>query len=294
MIQDQATISNPAAIPVLPSIAGFAGGYDAWLCDIWGVIHNGHSAFLAACDACSQFRARGGTVVLISNAPRPRASVMLSLDALLVPRSSYDAIVTSGDVTRELLVASRARRIFHLGPERDLPIFEGLDIAFGTPDDCELVVNSGLFDDLSETPDDYAGMLAQFKARGLTMICANPDLVVEKGASLLYCAGALAQAYEALGGAVAYAGKPHPPVYDMAFDAITRLHGGRVAKSRVLAIGDGLRTDIAGAEAAGLDAVFIPSRVHLAGGEEASAAEINALFAGKAFRPKAAQNGLRW
>jgi HAD superfamily hydrolase (TIGR01459 family) len=282
------------AIPVLPSISALAGRYDAWLCDIWGVMHNGAAAFGAAGEACSRFRGRGGIVVLISNAPRPAVAVAAQLDRIGVVRGAYDDIITSGDVTRALLAAEKGKRIYHMGPERDLGVFEDAGVTFTDAARAELVVNTGLFDDAIETPDDYRERLAALRARDVPMICANPDLMVEKGDRLLYCAGALAQAYEAIGGRVAYAGKPHAPVYDMAVAMIARLRGAPVGRDRILAIGDGLRTDMAGAHAAGIDALFIPSLLHVDNGGAVDAAAIAALFDGQPFRPIAAQDGLRW
>jgi HAD superfamily hydrolase (TIGR01459 family) len=283
-------------IPILPSMAALRGRYDAWLADIWGVIHNGVRAFEAACEACTRFREQGGVVVLISNAPRPHDAVARMLDRLGAPRAAYDAIVTSGDVTRRMLAAEPGRSVFHLGPDRDKGIFEGLDTRFVGADGADLAVNTGLFDDTKETPKDYAGMLQGFLARRVPMICANPDLMVERGDQLVYCAGALAVAYEEIGGTVHYAGKPHLPVYELAFELIATAAGRAVPRSRILAIGDGLKTDMAGAEAAGLDALFIPSLLHVKGDGANTAGEIDRLFAetGRAWRPIGAQLGLRW
>jgi HAD superfamily hydrolase (TIGR01459 family) len=288
------TTTSAPAIPILPSISVLAGRYDAWLSDIWGVMHNGATAFAAACDACVRFRAGGGTVVLISNAPRPCDDVARQLDRFGVPRAAYDAIITSGDVTRAMLGQHAGRTVFHLGPERDRGVFEPSAPRFAPVDSAELIVNTGLFDDLTETPKDYETMLRGLQARGVPMICANPDLMVEKGDKLLYCAGALAQSYEAMGGTVLYAGKPHLPVYAQAHALITKSRGKPVDKRRVLAIGDGLRTDMAGAEAAGLDAVFIPSLLHMSGHADTNSAAITGLFKDTVFRPVAAQLGLRW
>ena len=287
------TISATPSIPILPSIAALGRRYDAWLSDIWGVMHNGARAFEAAGDACTRFRAAGGIVVLISNAPRPGDSLTPHLDRLGVPRSAYDAIITSGDVTQTMLREHGAARVFHLGPERDRGVF-GTDTRFAPVEAADLVVNTGLFDDTKETPADYAPMFAGLRARGVPMICANPDLMVERGDQLIYCAGALAQAYEALGGTVHYAGKPHLPVYQQAFALIDQIADRTIARRRVLAIGDGLRTDMAGAEAAGIDAVFIPSLLHMQGHSAVDGAAITALFKDTTFRPIGAQLGLRW
>jgi HAD superfamily hydrolase (TIGR01459 family) len=292
------TQSSFPAIPILPSISALASRYDAWLSDIWGVMHNGAEAFQPAGEACTRFRAAGGIVVLISNAPRPHDAVAAQLDKLGVPRDAYDAIITSGDVTRSLLAKQAGRTVFHLGPDRDRGVFQA-GVRFAPVESAELVVNTGLFDDAKETPADYEPMLRGLQARGVPMICANPDLMVEKGNKLLYCAGALAQSYEVMGGAVQYAGKPHLPVYEQAFALVAKIlaakHNGRAFdKRRVLAIGDGMRTDMAGAQAAGLDAIFIPSLLHTEGHQLTGSAGIEALFKDMAFRPIGAQQGLRW
>lgn len=292
------TQPTPPSIPILPSIAPLAGRYDTWLSDIWGVMHNGAQAFAGACDACTRFRQQGGVVVLISNAPRPHDAVAAQLDKFGVPRSAYDAIITSGDVTRGLLAKEAGRTVFHLGPDRDRGVFQA-DVRLAPAATADLVVNTGLFNDLEETPADYDALLNGLRARGVPMICANPDLMVEKGDKLLYCAGALAQSYEAMGGRVIYAGKPHLPVYEQAFALVANALAARSPrrafdKSRVLAIGDGMRTDMAGAEKAGLDALFIPSLLHTGGHDLTNSEEIAALFKETSFRPIGAQLGLRW
>lgn len=247
---------------VLTQFRGLAENYDALLCDIWGVVHNGVRAWPDACRALSRFRERGGHVVLITNAPRPAGSVRAQLDHMSVPHDSYDAIVTSGDLTRALVGARHGRKLFHLGPERDLGIFEGLAVDLVGTDEAELVVNTGLFNDDTETPDDYRAMLEGFLRRDLEMICANPDLVVERGDRLLYCAGAVADAYEKMGGKVHWAGKPHPPIYDAAFGHLEAAAGRPVARGRALAIGDSLRTDLAGARRSGVASLFVASGIH--------------------------------
>lgn len=290
------TVTAPS-IPVLASVAELASRYDAWLCDIWGVMHNGVEAFASAVDACERFRASGGTVILISNAPRPSGAVRGQLDRIGVPPGAYDAIVTSGDVTRGLLTSEPERRVFHLGPERDKPIFDGLDVVFAAPSEADVVLCSGLDDDTVETPDDYADRLKEMRRLGLPMICANPDLMVERGEALVYCAGALAAAYADLGGDVVYAGKPHLPIYALALERAGAVRGTAVDKARVLAIGDGLRTDIAGASAAGLDALFVASGLHVkhaSPGEALDRAQLSALFSESEIWPVAAQARLAW
>jgi HAD superfamily hydrolase (TIGR01459 family) len=279
-------------IPILTSIAGLAATSDAWIVDIWGVMHNGMRAYATATEACRAFRAEGGTVVLLSNAPRPFQAVVSHLAALGVPADAYDAGVTSGDVTRDMLGAWQGRRLLHIGPERDRTLCDGLDITLAPAGDAEVVLCSGLYDDDSETPADYAGMLEALAARSVPMICANPDILVERGDKLIYCAGALAHNYAAKGGKVAYAGKPHLPVYERTLAEIARLRGRRTERARVLAIGDGVETDLAGAHAAGLRAVFVASPIFAPGG--LSADVLNELFAERPFAPVAAMTGLAW
>jgi HAD superfamily hydrolase (TIGR01459 family) len=282
------------SIPILTSIASLAAGHEAWLADVWGVMHNGVAPFSPACEACTRFRLGGGVVVLLSNAPRPAASVAAQLDRIGVPRFAWDAIVSSGDAARALIAALGPGTVFHLGPERDLGIYGGLAVHPGASEAALAVVCTGLFDDDIETPDDYAGMLAGFRARDLPMICANPDLFVERGTKLVYCAGAIAEAYEKLGGTVQYAGKPHLPIYDMAFSTIDKLKGRAVDRTRILAIGDGLRTDIAGAAAAGIASVYIASSVHLPAGEALDVASLETLFPLAGVQPIAAMPALAW
>jgi HAD superfamily hydrolase (TIGR01459 family) len=288
-------------IPVLDTIKGLGPRYRAWLVDIWGVMHNGRRAFPRAVAATRAFRAGGGIVALLSNSPRPSPSVQDQLRRLGVPGDAYDATVTSGDLTRHELAKHEGATVFHLGPERDRPIFAGLDVKLGGPDQSELVVCSGLFDDETETPEDYAGLLSALAARKLPMICANPDHLVERGDRLVWCAGALAAAYEKAGGPVVYAGKPYIPIYDLAFETIATLAGRPVPKSEILAIGDGVHTDIAGAAGAGIASVFIASGLHApansggeAGGDALDAAHLDALFAHTNPRPIAAMRALVW
>jgi HAD superfamily hydrolase (TIGR01459 family) len=259
---DGSDAAAPAEPQILTHVRDFAGRYAGILCDIWGVVHNGVQAWPHACDALNRFRAGGGRVVLITNAPRPTPPIRAMLDRLDVPREAYDDIVTSGDLTRSMLARHAGRRAYHIGPERDLGVFEGIDVALVGPDAADLVVNTGLFDDDSETPEDYRAMLQGLRTRNVEMICANPDVVVERGDRLVYCAGALADLYEELGGKVNWAGKPHPPIYEEAIARLERAAGRPIEHSAVLAIGDSLRTDMAGAARCGLDALFIVSGIH--------------------------------
>ena len=256
-----------APIPTLAGLSGIAEGRDLILCDVWGVLHDGQTAHVAAGEALIRFRALPGArrrrVVLVSNAPRPGDGVGRILDRFGVPREAYDAILTSGDLTRELIAARPGARIRHLGPERDLGVFKGLDLTLVPEEEADLVVCTGLFDDRAETPDDYRDELTRLAGRGLTMICANPDLVVESGNRLIPCAGLLAAAYAEIGGAVVYAGKPHRPVYEAALAVAAALDGGPPDDTgRVLAIGDAIRTDIAGASGFGIASLLVARGIH--------------------------------
>ena len=230
-------------------IEPLARGYDVLLCDIWGVVHNGVAAFPEACDALSRFRSGGGTVILVTNAPRASEAVVRILDRMNVAHAVYDAIVSSGDVTRGIVARRSAQRVFHLGPERDHSIFAGLEVTFAPLEAADYVVCSGLFDDTTETPDDYRDLLARMRGRGLFMVCANPDVVVERGDERVYCAGAIADLYGAMAGEVLYTGKPHRPIYDAALAKAAGVRGGVAPPGRTLAIGDSLRTDMTGAQA---------------------------------------------
>jgi HAD superfamily hydrolase (TIGR01459 family) len=256
-----------ARIPTLSGFSEIAEGRDLILCDVWGVLHDGQNAHVAAGEALMRFRALPGPrprrVVLVSNAPRPGDGVGRILDRFGVPREAYDAILTSGDLTRGLIAERPGARIRHLGPERDLGIFQDLDLTLVPEEEADLIVCTGLFDDRAETPEDYRGELTRLAARGLPMICANPDLVVESGNRLIPCAGLLAAAYAECGGAVIYAGKPHRPVYEAALAKAAALDGGApVDPARVIAVGDAIRTDIAGASAFGIASLLVARGIH--------------------------------
>jgi len=283
---------------IIERFAQLARDYDLLLCDVWGVVHNGVAAFPQACDALMRFRADRGPVILITNAPRPSAAVQRILDRLGVPRQAYDAIVSSGDVTRSIVEARIGKRVFHLGPPRDLPIFGGLDVTFAPPETADYAVCSGLFDDAIETPANYRTLLATMRARSLFMVCANPDIVVERGEDLIYCAGALADVYAELGGDVLYCGKPYAPIYQAALGKAAAFRGGETPSlQRVLAIGDSVRTDLKGAASFGLGCLFVVSGIHaaeLGGGEAPDLSGLNAIFAAAGVAPKAIMRRLIW
>jgi HAD superfamily hydrolase (TIGR01459 family) len=263
MRQEQASV-----VRQISGLGEISDRYDAILCDIWGVLHNGVASFAPASAALASFRRRGGAVVLITNAPRPSPPIRRQVLRLGVPPEAFDAIVTSGDVTVALMEEQTGDRVLHIGPGRDLSLFDAAAEATGgrrkllALEDAQYALCTGLRNDERETPDDYELELKAMAARGMTMICANPDIIIHRGETLIYCAGALARRYEELGGRVVYAGKPHAPIYDRALALAGRAHGAAIDKSRVLAIGDGMRTDIAGAAQAGLDALFVTGGIH--------------------------------
>lgn len=284
--------ASDSAIPLIPSIAPVAKDASAWLVDIWGVMHNGVRPYADAVEACQRYREGGGIVVLVSNSPRPNTSVTTQLDGIGVARSAYDAIVTSGDVARTLVSHYSGQSMLHIGPERDLGIFAGLDIVRVEPEAADAIVCTGLFNDEEEGPEDYTDILTACLARGLPMICANPDIMVERGGRMIYCAGAIAHAYEGAGGQVAYAGKPYAPIYGLTFETLERLKPGSSDKARLVAIGDGVNTDIAGAAGVGLRSLFVASGVHVKGALDTAA--IEALFPAGEPRPVAAMTKLAW
>lgn len=243
---------------IIDSLADISGDYDAVLCDLWGVYHNGVKPHEAAVAALRDFRAGGGVVVLLTNAPRPDFSVARQLERMGAPTESYDLIVSSGDATVEALkTGDYGARAYHIGPERDDDLFDGLDIEKTTLEDADFILCSGLFDDARESPDDYIETYETAKARGLVMVCANPDVIVDRGTQRLWCGGALAAAYEQRGGTAHYFGKPHRPIYDLARAKVAALTGRSLDPARILAIGDGPATDVKGAAAYGLDCLFI-------------------------------------
>ncbi|MBU2487624.1 MAG: TIGR01459 family HAD-type hydrolase [Alphaproteobacteria bacterium] len=236
------------------------GSADILLCDVWGVIHNGVNPFQLSVEALKAARQRGQTVILITNSPRPAGGVIRQFETIGVDPDSWDDIVTSGDVTRQL-VTEGPKQIYFLGPERDIALVEGLDVELVGPDAARAVLCTGLFDDETEQAEDYRSMLESFRARDLPFICANPDRMVERGDRLVPCAGALADLYVELGGETRIAGKPHAPIYREAM-ARARAIRGSADQARALAIGDGVHTDIRGALDNGFEAVFIARGIH--------------------------------
>ncbi len=283
--------------PLIPHFSTLAPDYDVLLCDVWGVVHNGIAAFPHACDALMRARARGAIVILITNAPRQSEVVARQLEKLHVPRETYDAIASSGDVTRAVIEQRSGQSVFHMGPERDRSIFTGLKMRMAPLESADFVVCTGLDDDDIETPDDYRARLETMLKRELFMVCGNPDVVVERGDKLVYCAGSIADLYATMGGEVLYAGKPYRPIYDLALAKAEAAGGRKVPLNRVLAIGDSMRTDLRGAHATGVDFLFVTSGIHaeeLGGRERPDSATMKAKFAAAGEMPKAVMRQLTW
>ena len=269
-------------------------GVDVVLSDIWGVVHNGLESFPEACAALHTFRSRGGTVIMITNAPRPADSVQRQLRKLGVADDTYDAIVSSGDLTRHYVAGHPGGKVFWVGPERDSSIYRGLDLTLGPIEQADYIVCTGLFDDETETAEDYRNTLLQARERQLTLICANPDIVVERGDRLIFCAGAIAELYRELGGEVIFYGKPHRPIYDRAMELAVERRGHAIALDRVLAIGDSVRTDLAGAHGFGIDCLFVTRGIHaeeFAGVDQLDPVSVKELFG---HPPRALIRELKW
>ncbi|MCB9993254.1 MAG: TIGR01459 family HAD-type hydrolase [Hyphomicrobiaceae bacterium] len=266
----------------LSSLSDLDGRYDRLLCDIWGVVHNGVEHVPGAVSALTRFREKGGQVALVSNAPRPNSFVRQTLARLGVPQRAYDCVVTSGDVTQTLISEYRGRIVHHVGPIDDRNLFDGTGVLFGAADEAEVLVVSDL-DDIGEDIADYEDQMAEWKMLGLTMICANPDKVVEVGDRMVLCGGALADAYAERGGEVVMAGKPFPPIYELARSRLAGLGLGGVTPERTLVIGDSVRTDATGARGEGADFLFITGSIHApelhGDGSDADDAIVRALVA---------------
>jgi len=269
-------------------------GVDVVLSDIWGVVHNGLVAFPEACEALRNFRRQGGAVVLITNAPRPADAVQAQLRKLGVADETYDAMVTSGDLTRHFVADHSGRKVFWLGPQRTGAIYDGLDPVLAPLEQADYIVCTGLFDEETESAEDYRAMMLQARERKLTLVCANPDIVVERGDRLIYCAGAVAELYRELGGEVIFYGKPHRPIYERAMELAAERHGHAIELDRVLAIGDSVRTDLAGAYGFGIDCLFVTRGIHseeFEGLDQLDPASVKELFG---HPPKALTRELRW
>lgn len=249
---------------ILDSFEQIAGRYDAAFVDLWGCLHNGYEPFVAAVACLEKFRDKGGKIILLTNSPRPRPSVIKQLDKIGVARDLYHDIAASGDASQfSLAMGDVGYNVYHLGPGRDSGFFENLpadilkgrEIARVPLDQATGIVCTGLFDDDTETPEDYRETFLYAKNKGLKLLCTNPDLIVDKGDTRIYCAGALAQLYEEMGGISLYFGKPWPAIYDLARRRLADI--ADVEDQRIICVGDGIRTDIRGAIAEDLDSLFI-------------------------------------
>ena len=270
------------------------GGVEVVLSDIWGVVHNGLESFPEACAALHTYRQQGGVVILITNAPRPADSVQRQLRKLGVADETYDAIVSSGDLTRRFVADHPGKKLYWVGPERDSSIHRGLDPVMSELDAADYIICTGLFDDETESAEDYRPMLTKALARQVPLICANPDIVVERGDRLIYCAGAIAELYRELGGEVVFYGKPHRPIYERAMALAAERRGHPAELRQVLAIGDSVRTDLAGAHGFGIDCLFVTRGIHsedFEGIDQLDPASVKELFG---HPPRALMRELRW
>ena len=275
-------------------LSDLVDGVEVILSDIWGVVHNGLESFPEACEALHTYRQRGGTVILITNAPRPADSVQRQLRKLGVADETYDAIVSSGDLTRSFVADHPGKKMFWIGPDRDSSIHRGLDAVMAPLEQADYIVCTGLFDDEIESAEDYRAMMLQAREHKLPLICANPDIVVERGDRLIYCAGAVAELYRELGGEVIFYGKPHRPIYERAMALAAERRGQPTSLDRVLAIGDSVRTDLTGALGFGIDCLFLTRGIHseeFEGIDQLDPASVKELFG---HPPRALMRELRW
>lgn len=273
----------------ISGLGQIADEYDALLCDIWGVIHNGREPFMQACEALERFRADRGPVILISNSPRPSSAIPQQFAEVGIVGKIYDAIVTSGDSTIDELSRRAPGPVFKLGPDRDDVLYENLEMNFCDLEDAAFISCTGLFDDEIETPDDYLQMLTAARDYGIPMVCANPDIRAKRGSQLIYCGGALAQLYEKLGGETIYTGKPHEPIYRLSRAWLREVMGYDITADRVLAIGDNIHTDLLGAQREDYDCLFVADGVH-AGNE----AKLKAVLAEHGISAKYMADKLMW
>ena len=250
-------ITNADDFRPIAGLGQVAEDYDVLVCDIWGVLHNGREPYFDACEAVQRFRENNGTVILVTNSPRPSAAIPAQFDTIRMPSDLYDAICTSGDATIDELSRRAPGPVYKLGPDRDDPLYAGLELHFADIDDAEFISCTGLFNDDTETPDDYTELLSKARERGLPLVCANPDVKVKRGDKMIWCGGALAKAYEDMGGETIYAGKPHNPIYRLSRAWMGEHLGYIPADDRILAIGDNIHTDLLGAQNEGFDCLFI-------------------------------------
>lgn len=251
------------AVSLLSGLSAVASQYDAVLCDVWGVIHNGRSAFVTACEALQKFRAGQGPVILVTNAPVPKDRVTRLFPQFGVPMDCFDDVVASGDATRNELMRLAPGPVYRIGLDQDFGVYAGLPLEFSEdPAVAKVICCTSLRDYPDGTPELYRDELKRLAAHGLPMLCANPDVQFRQGDRLIWSAGSLAAIYEQEGGTVTRPGKPDEPIYRLAVDRAEAIVGRRIPPERVLAIGDGPATDVLGANRQGFDALFIGGGIH--------------------------------
>ncbi len=281
----------------ISGLSEIASNYDTIMCDVWGVVHNGKNSWPKALDALERFRAKGGAVIMITNAPRPSGPVRVQMSSLGVTNESYDKVVTSGDVTRHQLLKVKGPMV-HIGPENDRSLYDGMDLEVVDDDEAAVTIScTGLYNDEEDDPSDYHPRFEKFLARKIPMICANPDIVVERGDRLVWCGGALARDYAKMGGEVIISGKPHDPIYAYASKSAEEVSGSPIDLKRSLAIGDGMMTDVAGAARFGIDILFVSDGIHLADyseNGEPDDAKVETFFQANKVAPVAHLPQLQW
>lgn len=280
-------------IMFLSGFSEIAGRYDAVLCDVWGVIHNGRKAFDAACNALVEYRAGGGRVCLITNAPVPKVQVLRYFEPLGVPDEAFDDCVSSGDATRAELRRRSGETVWLMGADEgfqgDRALWNGLGLTFGAPEAADVILCMGMDDNTNDDPQDYRERLQPGIDRQLPMLCANPDIKVRVGDRLIWCAGALAQIYEEMGGDVIYPGKPHAAIYRLAVERLTEMGS---APRRILCIGDSPATDLKGARLQGYDSLYVGTGLREHGDDFEN--ETRGLLAEYDETATYAMTGLRW
>ncbi len=284
-------------VPILDGASRLFRAYEVVFCDVWGVLHNGVEPFAAAGDALARFRARGGTVVLVSNSPAASSSLATLLGRIGVRRDAWDAAITSGDLTRRHITERGYQLIHHIGPPGDRRVFAGLETEPVSIARASAIVCTGVVDDRTETGESYRPLLSEALDRQLPFVCGNPDLVVDVGGELFPCAGSVAALYESMGGDVYWAGKPHVPAYEGARRLAQEIRGIPVSKDRILAIGDAVRTDLAGAAGYSVDCLLIAHGIHrdeLMPAGRIEPDRLAELLQASSHRPVAAMPALAW
>jgi HAD superfamily hydrolase (TIGR01459 family) len=298
ILRKQALRKQGSPPPILDRAGDLLSNYDLLFCDVWGVVHNGMTAFKDACAALEKFRKNGGTVILVSNAPVPKHRVQAMLESRHVPQSAWDDIVSSGDIALAHVAERGFKKLYCIGPQdRDQALFKALNVRSVPLADAEAIICTGLTDDRVESPDDYRALLREAHALKLPFVCANPDLVVDVGGTMLYCAGAIADIYQSMGGQVYWAGKPHLSAYETAHAKAEALRDANVPRAKCLVIGDAVRTDLKGAENYGCDAIFVASGIHrheTMDGAKLSGAKLAKLFTPGTPSAIAAMVELKW